>query len=175
VSGPSNRWNWELPSSEPNDPAWFRPGTSHWPRQPGRPASAPPRNGRSTPPDNDFRRTVAYTVAGTALPGLGLIAAKRRVAGWIILGLFLAVVSTLAVWAALDLQGLASVAVRPAVLRRLTVALILVALFWVAVVVTSHLSLRTRPTQAQRITGGVLVGALAFAVTAPMAVASRYS
>ena len=118
---------------------------------------------------------MAYTVAGTALPGLGLIAAKRRVAGSIILGLFLAVVSTLAVWAALDLQGLVSVAVRPAVLRTLTVALILVALFWVVVVVTSHLSLRTRPTQGQRITGGVLVGALAFAVTAPMAVASRYS
>src|SRR5215207_10749825 len=164
-----------MPRSEPNDPAWFRPSTSHGPRQPGRRASAPPRNGRSTPPDNDFRRTVAYTVAGTALPGLGLIAAKRRVAGWIILGLFLSVVSTLAVWAALDLQGLASVAVRPAVLRTLTVALILVALVWVAVVVTSHLSLRTRPTQVQRVTGGVLVGALAFAVTAPMAVASRYS
>jgi polyisoprenyl-teichoic acid--peptidoglycan teichoic acid transferase len=118
---------------------------------------------------------VVYTVAGTALPGLGLIAAKRRVAGWIILGLFLALVATLAVWAALDLQGLVSAAVRPAVLRTLTVALILLALFWVAVVITSHLSLRTRPTQAQRITGGVLVGALAFAVTAPMAVASRYS
>jgi polyisoprenyl-teichoic acid--peptidoglycan teichoic acid transferase len=118
---------------------------------------------------------VVYTVAGTALPGLGLIAAKRRVAGWIILGLFLALVATLAGWAALDLQGLVSAAVRPAVLRTLTVALILLALFWVAVVITSHLSLRTRPTQAQRITGGVLVGALAFAVTAPMAVASRYS
>ncbi len=118
---------------------------------------------------------MVYTVAGTALPGLGLIAAKRRVAGWIILGLFLALVATLAVWAALDLQGLVSAAVRPAVLRTLTVALILLALFWVAVVITSHLSLRTRPTQAQRITGGVLVGALAFAVTAPMAVASRYS
>ena len=118
---------------------------------------------------------MVYTVAGTALPGLGLIAAKRRVAGWIILGLFLAVLATLAVWAALDLQGLVSVAVRPAVLRTLTVGLILVALLWVAVVITSHLSLRTTPTRAQRITGGVLVGALAFAVTAPMAVASRYS
>jgi LCP family protein required for cell wall assembly len=118
---------------------------------------------------------VVYTIAGTALPGLGLIAAKRRIAGWIILGLFLAVLATLAVWATLDLQGLVSLAVRPAVLRALTVGLILLALAWVGVVVISHLSLRTRPTQTQRITGGILVGALAFAVTAPMAVASRYS
>ena len=72
---------------------------------------------------------MVYTVAGTALPGLGLIAAKRRVAGWIILGLFLALLVTLAVWAALDLQGLVSAAVRPAVLRTLTVGLITLALF----------------------------------------------
>ncbi|HWI00804.1 MAG TPA: LCP family protein [Propionibacteriaceae bacterium] len=175
MSGRSNRWSWELPSSEPRDPAWFRPSTSHWPRQPGRPASTPPGNSRSGPPEGDFRRAVLYTVAGTALPGLGLIAAKRRIAGWIILGLFLAVLTTLAAWAALDLQGLVSLAVRPAVLRTLTVALILVALFWVTVVITSHLSLRTHATQAQRITGGILVGALSFAVAAPMAVASRYS
>ena len=126
-------------------------------------------------PAGDFRRTVVYTIAGTALPGLGLIAAKRRVAGWIVLGLFLAVLATLAVWAALDLQGLVSAAVRPSVLRALTIALILVALVWVGVVIVSHVSLRTRPTQAQRIIGGILVGALAFAVAAPMAVAARYS
>ena len=162
-------------SSQPSDPAWSRPSTSHWPRHPGRPASTPPGRDRPTPPAGDFRRTVVYTIAGTALPGLGLIAARRRIAGWIILGLFLAVLATLAVWATLDLQGLVSLAVRPAVLRALTVGLILLALAWVGVVVTSHLTLRTRPTQTQRIAGGILVGALAFAVTAPMAVASRYS
>src|SRR5215207_7070944 len=162
-------------SSQPSDPAWSRPSTSHWPRHPGRPASTPPGRDRPTPPAGDFRRTVVYTIAGTALPGLGLIAARRRIAGWIILGVFLAVLATLAVWATLDLQGLVSLAVRPAVLRALTVGLILLALAWVGVVVTSHLTLRTRPTQTQRIAGGILVGALAFAVTAPMAVASRYT
>ena len=176
MAGPSDRWSWELPSSHPSDPAWSRPSTSHWPRHPGRPASTPSGRVRLTPPPaGDFRRTVVYTIAGTALPGLGLIAAKRRVAGWIVLGLFLAVLATLAVWAALDLQGLVSAAVRPSVLRALTIALILVALVWVGVVIVSHVSLRTRPTQAQRIIGGILVGALAFAVAAPMAVASRYS
>src|SRR5918993_751422 len=115
-------------SSQPSDPAWSRPSTSHWPRNPGRPASTPPGRDRPTPPAGDFRRTVVYTIAGTALPGLGLIAAKRRIAGGIILGLFLALLATLAVWATLDLQGLVSLAVRPAVLRALTVGLILLTL-----------------------------------------------
>ena len=42
-------------------------------------------------------------------------------------------------------------------------------------VIASHLALRGRVSPAQRATGGVLVGVLAFAVAAPLAVASRYS
>ena len=60
-------------------------------------------------------------------------------------------------------------------LRRIAVALIVIALVWVGVVIASHLSLRGRVTSAQRLTGGILVGVLAFAVAAPMAIAARYS
>ena len=41
--------------------------------------------------------------------------------------------------------------------------------------VASHLSLRGRTSRSQRLAGGLLVGVLAFAVAAPMAVAARYS
>ncbi len=176
VMDPPDRWSWDMPSPQPRDPAWERRTASTKNRADRR--RAPATNKQSQPKSNagdDFRRTVIFTVAGTALPGLGLIAAKRRLAGWIILGIFLAVVVALGIWAAVDIRGLASIAVRPIVLRTLTIGLILVALVWVGVVVTSHLSLRRQPTRVQRIGGGILVGVLAFGVAAPMAVASRYS
>ena len=40
------------------------------------------------PSHRSFRRTVIFTVAGTVAPGLGLIAARRRVVGGVILALF---------------------------------------------------------------------------------------
>lgn len=140
-----------------------------------RPEGPTPPPKRALHPQDDFRRTVIFTVAGTVLPGLGLIAARRKVVGGVILGLFVTALITLAVFAAVDVKGLASLAVRPSVLRAATVTLVIVGVVWVGVVVASHLSLRRTPNRAQRVTGGVLVGVLAFAVGAPMAVAARYT
>lgn len=159
-------WSWQLPKAARDGSADDSPATGTTPTGSGR---------RALHPDDDFHRTVAYTVAGTVLPGLGLIAARRRLVGGVILALFVGLVATIGVWALVDLQGLASVAVRPAALHVLIVAFILLALVWVAVIVVSHLSLRGRANRRQRLIGGVLVGALAFAVAAPMAVAARYS
>jgi LCP family protein required for cell wall assembly len=114
-------------------------------------------------------------VAGTVVPGLGLLAARRRVVGGVILAIFVSALATLGIWAAVDFKSLASLAVRPSALHVLSVLLIIIALAWVAVVVASHLALRGRPSRTQRITGAILVGILAFAVAAPMAVAARYS
>lgn len=150
TEGAAGGWSWDLPL-------------------------APAHPQRALDPANDFRRTVLLTIAGAVVPGLGLIAARRRVVGGVILGLFVTVVFTLGVWAAVDLKGLASMAVRPAVLDVLAVTLIVIALVWVGVVIASHLSLRSRPSRVQRITGGVLVGVLAFAVAAPLGVAAQYS
>ncbi len=122
-----------------------------------------------------FRRTVALTVAGTILPGLGLILARRRLVGGIVLGTFAVSLLVLGVWAALDWQGLLAQFVKPSVLYATSSALVVLALVWVGVVVASHLSLRGRTTGPQRLLGGLLVGVLAFAVAAPMAVAARYS
>jgi LCP family protein required for cell wall assembly len=127
------------------------------------------------PPTRSFRRAVAYTVAGTAIPGLGLIAGRRRIVGSVILGLFAAGVLALGLYAAFDRQSLLARAVDPTTLRWAAIALVVIGVIWVGVIIASHLSLRGRPTRGQRVFGGILVGVLSFAVAAPMAVAAHYS
>ncbi len=114
-------------------------------------------------------------MAGTAIPGLGLIAGRRRIIGSIILGIFAAGLLALGVYAAFDRQGLLARAVDPTTLRQAAFALVIIGIVWVAVIIASHLSLRSRPTRSERVIGGILVGLLSFAVAAPMAVAARYS
>ncbi len=143
-------WSWDLPST------------------PSR-ALAEPDSPRS------FGRAAALTVAGTVLPGLGLVAARRRLVGGVVLGAFGVALLTLGIWAALDWQGLLAQFVKPPVLYATSSILVVLAIVWVGVVVASHLSLRGRTSRPQRVAGGVLVGVLAFAVAAPMAVAARYS
>jgi LCP family protein required for cell wall assembly len=147
-------WSWQLPDESP------------------RPARAHPD---AEPPSSSFRRAVAFTIAGTAIPGLGLIAGRRRIIGSIILGLFAASLIALGIYATVDRQDLLAHAVDPKTLRRAAVVLVIIALVWVAIIIASHLSLRSRPTRGQRVFGGFLVGLLAFAVAAPMAVAAHYS
>jgi polyisoprenyl-teichoic acid--peptidoglycan teichoic acid transferase len=149
-------WSWQLPDQVP-PPA----GAQH------------DDDGDRTEPS--FRRAVVYTILGTAIPGLGLIAGRRRIIGSVILGLFAAGVLALGIYATVDRQDLLGYALDPKTLRRAALALVIIALIWVAIIIASHLSLRGRPTTSQRVVGGVLVGLLSFAVAAPMAVAARYS
>jgi polyisoprenyl-teichoic acid--peptidoglycan teichoic acid transferase len=147
-------WSWQLPDE----------------------LSAPSRlHHDETPPSPSFRRAVAFTIAGTAIPGLGLIAGRRRIIGSIILGVFAASLLALVIYATVDRQNLLAHAVDPDTLRRAAVTLVIIALVWVAIIIASHLSLRGRPTRGQRVFGGFLVGLLAFVVAAPMAVAAHYS
>jgi polyisoprenyl-teichoic acid--peptidoglycan teichoic acid transferase len=155
----------EVSTAVPPDPAWDLP---HQP-PPGTEASA------AAQPQRSFRQTVLLTIAGTLVPGVGLIAARRHVAGLIIFGLFLTAILALGIYASVDRQALLSLAVDPEVLRGIGVTLVIVGLIWVGVIIATHLALRGRVNQAQRATGGILVGILAFAVAAPMAVASIYS
>jgi LCP family protein required for cell wall assembly len=147
-------WSWQLPD-EPRDSA----------------RAAPP----APLPERSFRRAVAYTIAGTAIPGLGLIAGRRRLIGSVILGIFTTALLAIGIYATVDRQDLLAHAVDPKTLRRAAVALVIIALVWVGIIIASHLSLRSRPTRGQRVIGGVLVGVLSFAVAAPMAVAAHYS
>lgn len=177
-----DRSGWWMPGGSDD-----RPATPEAPRHaaPSGPSDAtPPASQGATPPrsaprramsDAHFRRTLGLTVAGTLIPGLGLIAAKRRVAGAVILAIFVGGIVVLAGWALSDPKGLAAMAVRPAMLNGLAVVLVVIAIAWVGVVVATHLALRRTPSRTQRLIGAGLVGLLAFAVAAPMAVAARYS
>jgi LCP family protein required for cell wall assembly len=147
-------WSWELPDESAGH-AFAHPDAE--------------------PPSSSFRRAVAFTIAGTAIPGLGLIAGRRRIIGSIILGVFAAALIALGIYATVDRQDLLAHAVDPKTLRRAAVVLVIIALVWVAIIIASHLSLRSRPTRGQRVFGGFLVGLLAFVVAAPMAVAAHYS
>ena len=171
---------WSRPGGpDGGDPTPFEPRPGFVETGPTR--FTPPPHGRShhgprrAKSDTRFRRTIAFTVAGTLVPGLGLIAARRRLAGTVVLGLFATSVLTLVLWVLLDRDGLTAMAVRPSMLNALAVVLVLVALAWVGVVVATHLALRSTPNRVQRLAGGGLVAVLAFAVAAPMAVAARYS
>src|SRR4029453_15372883 len=149
-----DRWGWQLPDEPP---------------VPSRDPGTAPRQERS------FRRAVVFTVAGTAIPGLGLIAGRRRLIGSVILGIFAAALLALGIYATVDRQDLLAHAVDPKTLRAAAIALVIIGVGWVGIIIASHLSLRSRPTRSQRVIGGVLVGVLAFAVAAPMAVAAHYS
>jgi LCP family protein required for cell wall assembly len=122
-----------------------------------------------------FGWVVFYTIAGTILPGLGFLAARRRVLGGVVLGTFLVAVLAIGAYIAADPVRAASLSVRPRMLHIATVVLIVLAVVWVGVIVASHVALRRSPTRVQRAVGGVLVSLLAFAVAAPLAVAARYS
>lgn len=189
---PDDQWSWDLPkhAKSSDDTAKAAPGKPEptkfavtrsqirsrlRPRRIRRVIRAPKRAARVAD-GGDFGRTVALTIAGTVVPGLGLIAANRRRAGAIVLGIFLALSVGLGLWALIDRSSLVAAAVNPTLLKVVGVLLALLGLLWVWVVVATHLSLSRGPLPpGRRIAASVLVGALAFVVAAPMAVAARYS
>ncbi len=158
--------DWQVPQATPPKDEWEVPPFPSGSTATSRPAREP---------DPHWRRTVLLTIVGTAIPGVGLIAARRHVAGLIVLGLFLTGIVALGIYATVDRQTLFAMAVDPEVLRGIGIALVVIGLVWVGVVIASHLALRGTVSPGQRAAGGVLVGILAFAVAAPMAVASIYS
>lgn len=171
-----------MADDEQGNAAWWHPAAADdqpdsTPSQGQQPPTPPTSSGKPqrTMSDLHFRHTMVFTVVGTLIPGLGLIAAGRRVAGAIVMAVFFGGIAVLVGWALSDPRGLTAMAVRPSMLNGLAVVLVLVAIAWVGVVVATHLALRATPSRTQRLVGGVLVGVLAFAVAAPMAVAARYS
>ena len=160
--------DWQVPQATPPKDEWEVPP---FPSASGSTAASRPKR----EPDPHWRRTVLLTIAGTAIPGVGLLAARRHVAGLIVLGLFLTGIVALGIYATVDRQTLFAAAVNPEVLRGIGIAAVVVGLVWVGVVIASHLALRGSVSRGQRAAGGVLVGVLAFAVAAPLAVASIYT
>lgn len=127
-----------------------------------------------------FGRFLALTVLGL-VPGAGLIAAGRRIAGWVILGLTLVALAAAATYLlggdVMDrLLSLASLAVQQSWLTAAIVAIVAVALLWsLTVLWTAWAARPARPTSAQRVGGVALVAALVAAIAAPSGVGVRYA
>src|SRR4029453_14724101 len=95
---------------------------------------APMRPAAATP-ERSFRRAVVFTVAGTAIPGLGLIAGRRRLIGSVILGIFAAALLALGIYATVDRQDLLAHAVDPKTLRTAAIALVIIGVVWVGIII----------------------------------------
>jgi polyisoprenyl-teichoic acid--peptidoglycan teichoic acid transferase len=122
-----------------------------------------------------FGGAVAWTVAGTLIPGLGLWRAGRRVLGGVIMGVLVLVIGGLATLAIINPTLITSLAVDPNVLYGFAAVLAILAVAWITLIATTHLALRPRPaTVVQRLIGGGLVGVLAFAVAAPLAFGANF-
>lgn len=123
-----------------------------------------------------FRRAMAGTVLGTVVPGLGLVMGRRRRVGVAVLVVFLVALHLLVLTMLLNRNSLLALALDPAVMRFAAVTMVVLALVWVGVIVLTHLCLRpARLTTGQRSLGAALVAALAFVVSAPLAVGSVYA
>jgi LCP family protein required for cell wall assembly len=141
----------------------------------------PQRGRHATPSGQGFGYLVGWTLAGTVLPGVGLVAAGRRTAGWLLmalsvgagLGVLFFVVARGGVQAAaLSMRNLA---LDPARLTQLAIVAAVGGVAWSLVVLISHLALRkhTTPTRGQNILGVVLTTALVLGIALPAAEASN--
>ncbi|MBO0813204.1 MAG: hypothetical protein J2P23_14335, partial [Microlunatus sp.] len=123
-----------------------------------------------------FYRTIVLTIVGAFIPGVGLIAGRRRVIGGIVLMGFLALVIGTVVWAAADPSSLVATVVNPRLLTVITIGLVVLGVIWVLVIIGSYLSLARGPLRrGQRFGASVLVAVLSFVIAAPVAVGARYS
>ena len=124
-----------------------------------------------------FGRFVVVT-ALSLVPGAGLIAAGRRVAGGLLLGLTVLVISGAGL---LALRGgvvarVLTASVQPRTLLVAAVTIAVVAAAWcVTVLATAWTARPERPSVAQRVLGVALVAALCTAIAAPSSVGVRYA
>ena len=120
-----------------------------------------------------------WTAAAVPLPGIAHLRMRRRVAGGVIMGLYLAGIAALAVWAlslgrsdAGTLTSVASLALRSSWLMTAMGVVFVVAVLWLTVIV--HSWVITRPpgaTTGARLLSGAVVVLLCLTVAAPSALA----
>lgn len=145
----------------------------------GSTAAAPPRHrerGGSGP--GGFGRAAGWTLLGTAVPGAGLLNARRRALGWLALVPFALVVGAAVVlWGTGSAVDVAQRYVLDAdVLLGLAVAAAAVGLAWCAVVVGTHVAQRRhRGVRGHRVASSLLVLVLLAVVALPAATATRYA
>ncbi|MFI0370094.1 LCP family protein [Actinomadura sp. 1N219] len=115
-------------------------------------------------------RALALTLASALVWGVAHFVAGRRVAGGVLLALYLVVAAALAGAATLYRSELPTLAVQPDMLQRLTAALVALGVLWMFVVVWSYLVLRPVSMRggAQSL-GAAAVAVMCLAVAVPAA------
>jgi polyisoprenyl-teichoic acid--peptidoglycan teichoic acid transferase len=134
------------------------------------PAGRFPQQHRGTRRADSFPGALGWTVLGALVPGTALLRAGRRVAGALVLVVFLALLAG-GIWlATAGRRTAAHWAVDPTSLLWLTVTAGVVALLWAVVVVAGYVLLVPRRTsRGLHALGGVVVLLLVAAVAAPAA------
>jgi LCP family protein required for cell wall assembly len=128
--------------------------------------------------DAGLSRLAWFTVLGAILPGSGLLAAGRRVAGVVVLALFVAIATAMAALVATGRIGQVALnmAVRPDALTAVGVGIAVTAVLWCWVIVAGHVALRAGPLPLGQ---AVLIDLLVVAVCAPVltlgVMATRYT
>ncbi len=140
---------------------------------------APARGRHSTSYGQNFARVVAWTLLGSLLPGSGLIAAGRRAAGGIVLGLALLLAAAVAAFGVLGnpVELVSQMVGKPDRFLLLAGGLIGVVLLWALVVIGTHSSLRrfAHLGLGQRLVCSLLVTFLIAMVAIPTAKAGSYA
>lgn len=123
-----------------------------------------------------FRRSIGWTLLAAVLPGLGLWPTRARRLGVVLATACLALGLAVALLAFTNLGSLASVAVRPSVLRLLGIGIAVLGVVSVVLITATQLATRPHPASGlQRGLGALLVGLLCFLVSAPLFVMAGYS
>lgn len=154
------------------------------------PAPAPeptPEPGRSPSPSagpeldvpadkgGTFGQALGWTIAGTVLPGIGLIRGRRRAVGILTLLVFLALVGGLG-YLVYESHLAVRVAMNPGAAIIIATACGMLAILASGMVLATYIANRpTRVTGGQRLLGSLVVGFLCLAVSAPLAVVAAVS
>ncbi len=122
-----------------------------------------------------FPGTIGWTIAGTVLPGLGFLKAKRWFEGVTTLVFFLAIGGGVG-YLAYERTFAERLMTSPITLLGVAVLCGMLAILTIGIIVATYLSLRPHDvTTGQRISGAVLVLVLSFLVCVPLAVVAGYS
>ena len=119
---------------------------------------------------HSFSNALGWTIVGTLFPGVGLVRGGSRFSGIAALVIFLASLGGLG-YLAYESHLAARLVVNPIALIILATLCGVLAILMTGLVVTTYVALRPRTvTILQRIIGAIVVGALCFAVSVPLAV-----
>ena len=122
-----------------------------------------------------FPGALGWTIAGTILPGLGFLKAKRWGEGITTLVFFLAIVGGVG-YLAYERTFAAKLLKSPITLLGIAVLCGMLGILIIGIILSTYLALRPQlVTARQRIVGGVVVLVLSFVACLPLAVGAGYS